>query len=97
MSLSFGSNKFERILFSSREQSECKTFCKMTDAHGFVRGEDIFLDMLDESELDHLSEEEMDNLRREVISYRYVLICFIKLLRLSRFLAEYFKSLCPPH
>ena len=51
----------------------------MDDADGFVRGEtlDLFLDMFDESELDHLFEKEMDNVRREVISYRYVLICFI--------------------
>ena len=41
--------------------------------------------MLDESELDHLFEEEIDNMRREVISYIYVLIYFIKLLWLSRF------------
>ena len=54
----------------------------MDDADGFVRGEtlDLFLDMFDERELDNLFEEEMDNLRREVISYRYALISFIRLL-----------------
>ena len=54
----------------------------MTDAYSFVRGEtlDLFLDMFDESELDHLFEQEIDNMRREVISYRYALICFIRLL-----------------
>ena len=54
----------------------------MADAGGFVRGEilDLFRDMFDESELDNLFEEEMNNLRREVISYRYALICFIRLL-----------------
>ena len=66
----------------------------MADAGGFVRGEtlDLFRDMFDESELDDLFEEEMNNLRREVISYRYALICFIRLLWFYRFLAEYFKS-----
>ena len=39
----------------------------MTDAHGFVREEYIFLDMLDESELDHLFEKEINNMRPEVI------------------------------
>ena len=35
----------------------------------FVRGEtlNIFLGILNESELDHLFEEEIDNIRREVI------------------------------
>ena len=63
------SNNSERILFSSRDQSECKTFCKIADADGFVRGEtlDIFPNNLDD--LDHLFEEEMDNIRQEVISY----------------------------
>ena len=72
----------ERILFSSRDQSECKTFCKMTDADGFVREEtvDIFLGMLDKSELEQLFEEETDNIRLEVISYEHVLIYFIGLL-----------------
>ena len=53
----------------------------MADANGCVRGEtpDIFLDILDESELDHLFEEDMD-IKHEVISYRHVLIYFIKLL-----------------
>ena len=69
----------------------------MTDAHDCVRKEDIFLDMLDERELDHLFEEEINNMRREVMSYRYVLIYFVKLLSLSRFLAEYSRPLCPPH
>ena len=67
----------------------------MTDAHGFVREEDIFLDMLDESELDHLFEKEINNMRPEVISYRYVLIYFIKLLWLPGFLAECSRRLCP--
>ena len=64
----------------SPDPSECKTFCKMADADGFVREEtlDIFLRMLDESELDYLYEEETDNIRRKVISYRYVLIYFIR-------------------
>ena len=53
----------------------------MADADGFVRGEtmDFFLDIFNESELDNLFEEERDNIRREVISYRYVLICFARL------------------
>ena len=53
----------------------------MANADGFVRGEklDIFLGILDESELDHLFAEEMDNIRHEVISYRCVLIYFIEL------------------
>ena len=78
----FHSNNSERILFSSRDQIECKIFCKMADADGCVRGEtpDIFLDILDERELDHLFEEEVDNIKHEVVSYRYVLIYFIKLL-----------------
>ena len=82
MSLLFHSNNLGRILFCSRDQSEGKTFCKKADADGFVRGEtlDLFLDMLDESELDHLFKEEMDNMRCEVISHRYALICFIRLL-----------------
>ena len=63
------SNNSERILFSSRDQSECKTFCKIADADSFVRGEtlDIFPNNLDD--LDHLFEEEMDNIRQKVISY----------------------------
>ena len=82
LSLLFHSNNSERILFSSRDQIECKIFCKIADADSFVRGEilDIFIDILDESELDHLFEEEMDNIKHEVISYIYVLIYFIKLL-----------------
>ena len=53
----------------------------MANADGFVSGEklDIFRGILDESELDHLFGEEMDNTRHKVISYRYVLICFINL------------------
>ena len=53
----------------------------MADADGCVRGEtpDIFLDILDERKLDHLFEEEVDNIKHEVVSYRYVLISFIKL------------------
>ena len=53
----------------------------MADADDFVRREtlDIFIDILDESELDHLFEEEMDNIKYEVISDIYVLIYFIKL------------------
>ena len=55
---------------------------------GFVKGEtlNIFLGILNESELDHLFEEEIDNIRREVIklvdmwAYRYVLIYFITFL-----------------
>ena len=49
----------------------------MTDADGFVREErvDIFLGMLDESELEQLFEEET-----EVISYEHVLIYFTGLL-----------------
>ena len=43
----------------------CIIICmtKMADAGGFVRGEtlDIFLGMLDKSELDYLFKEEMDN------------------------------------
>ena len=37
----------------------------MADADRFVRGEtrEIFLGMLDESELDYLFEEEIDNMR----------------------------------
>ena len=66
----------------------------MADADGFVRGEtmDFFLDIFNESELDNLFEEERDNIRREVISYRYVLICFARLFWFHRFLAKYFKS-----
>ena len=58
VSILFCLNDLERILFSSRDQSEWKTFCKMTDADDFVRGEtlDIFLGMLDTSELAHLFE-----------------------------------------
>ena len=54
----------------------------MTDADGFVREErvDIFLGMLDESELGQLFEEETDNIRLEVISYQHVLIYFTGLL-----------------
>ena len=52
----------------------------------------FFGGMFDESELDHLFKEEMDNLRREVISYRSILIYFIWLLWFYRFLAEYLKS-----
>ena len=54
----------------------------MADGDGFVRTEtlDIFLSMVDEGELDHLFEEKMNNIRREVISSRYVLIYFIRLL-----------------
>ena len=48
--------------------------------------------MFDESELDRLFEEEMDNIRLEVISYKYVLIFFARLLLFYRFLAEYSKS-----
>ena len=94
LSLLFRLNNSGRILFWSRDQSEFKTFCKMTDAYSFVRGEtlDLFLDMFDESELDHLFEQEIDNMRREVITYRYALICFIRLLWFYRFLAEYFQS-----
>ena len=79
-------NNSRTILFWSRDQSECKVFCKIADADGlarpFVRGEtlDLFLDIFIESELENLFEEEVDNMRREVISYRYVLICFISLL-----------------
>ena len=70
MSLLFGSNNSGRILFSSRDQSECKTFCKMANADGFVRGEalDIFWGMFNQNELDHIFEEEMDNIMHEVIS-----------------------------
>ena len=65
----------------------------MTDADGFVREEtvDIFLGMLDESELEQLFEEETDNIKLEVISYEHVLIYFTGLLWFS----EYFKKLCP--
>ena len=54
----------------------------MADADGIVRGETLglFLDIFNESELDHLFDKEMDNIRREVISYRYVLICFVRLI-----------------
>ena len=54
----------------------------MAEEDGFVRVEtlDIFLSMVDEGELDPLFEEEMINIRREVISYRYVSIYFIRLL-----------------
>ena len=46
----------------------------------------------------HVFKEQMDNnIRHEVISYRYVLICFTRLLWFSRFLAEHFKSLCVQH
>ena len=50
----------------SRDASGCKTFYKMADPDDFVRGEtlDIFLGILDGSELDHLFEGEMDNIRR---------------------------------
>ena len=50
----------------SRDPGECKTFYKMADADDFYRGEtlDIFLGMLDVSQLDHLFEGEMDNIRR---------------------------------
>ena len=50
----------------SRDASDCKTFYKMADPDDFVRGEtlDIFLGILDGSELDHLFEGEMDNIRR---------------------------------
>ena len=60
--LLFRSNNLERLLFSSREQSECETFCKMAGVNSFNRGEtlDVFLGMLDESELFHLFKEEMD-------------------------------------
>ena len=66
LSLLFRSNNSERILFWWRDQSECKTFRKMADADSFVRAEtrEIFLGMLDESELDYLLEEEIDNMRR---------------------------------
>ena len=54
----------------------------MTDADGFVREEtvDIFLGMLDESELEQLFDEETDNIKLEVISYEHVLIYFTGLL-----------------
>ena len=54
----------------------------MADADGFVKGKTMyfFLDIFNESELDHLFDKEMDNIRREVISYRYVLICFVRLI-----------------
>ena len=83
----------------SSDQSKCKISCKITDPDGFVRREtlNIFLGMLDESELDQAFEEEMDNIKRDIIFYRYLLICFIRLLQFSRFFAEYFKSLCLPH
>ena len=79
----------ERILFSSHDESEWETICKMADGDGFVRTEtlDIFLSMVDEGELDHLFEEKMNNIRREVISYKYVSIYFIRLLWCSRYLA----------
>ena len=59
----------------------------MAGVNGFNRGEtlDVFLGMLDESELFHLFKEEMDNIRGEVISSRY---------DFSRFLPKYLKSLC---
>ena len=83
----------------SYDQSECKAFCNMTGAAGFFWGEilNVFLGMLDESELDHLFKEEMDNIRHKVLSCRYILIYFIRLLTFFRFLAEHFRSLCPPH
>ena len=37
----------------------------------------FFWGMFDENELDDLFKEEMDNFRREVISYRCILIYFI--------------------
>ena len=40
----------------------------------------FFFGMLDESKLDHLFEEEMNTIRREIISYRYILIYLIRLL-----------------
>ena len=54
---------------------------------GFFGGEilNVFLGMLDESELDHLFKEEMDNIRHKVMSYRHILIYFIRLLTFSRF------------
>ena len=66
MSLLFLSNNLEKNLFLSRDASDCKTFYEMADADDFVRGEilDIFLGILDGSELDHLFEGEMDNIRR---------------------------------
>ena len=71
----FHSNYSGKVSFLSRDQSDCKTFCKMADADGFVRGKtlDIFWSMLNENELDHLLEKEMDNIRCEAISYRYIL------------------------
>ena len=41
--------------------------------------------MVNENELDHLFEGEMDNIGRQIISDRYVLICFIRLLFLEIF------------
>ena len=66
----------------------------MADADGIVRGETLglFLDIFNESELDHLFDKGMDNIRREEISYRYALICFVRLIWFHRFLSEYFKS-----
>ena len=45
------------------------TIVSAKHVEGFVRGEtlNIFLGILNESELDHLFEEEIDNIRREVI------------------------------
>ena len=64
------------------------TIVSAKHVEGFVRGEtlNIFLGILNESELDHLFEEEIDNIRREVIklvdmwAYGYVLIYFITFL-----------------
>ena len=56
----------------SYDQYECKKLCKMADADGFIRREtlDIFLGMLDKSELDHLFEDEMDNVRQTNVILR---------------------------
>ena len=45
------------------------TIVSAKHVEGFVRGEtlNIFLGILNESELDHLFEEEIDNIRREAI------------------------------